>query len=97
MAEKSPIVVENSDTPLPTICSTTVQQTDFKYLYYLKNVYFVLVMSTETEHSMWPLVSLNLFKNTRLMRRCVHVLRVLTLNTGLQVFIQFLFFLHSLL
>lgn len=39
-----------------------VQQTDFKYLYYLKNVYFVLVMSTETEHSMGPLVSLNLFK-----------------------------------
>lgn len=39
-----------------------VQQTDFKYLYYLKNVYFVLAMSTETEHSMGPLVSLNLFK-----------------------------------
>lgn len=35
-----------------------LRQTDFKYLPELKNVYFVLVVSTETQHSMWPLVSL---------------------------------------
>lgn len=51
---------KKSDTPLLPICSSMVQQSNFKYLYYLKNVYFVLDMSTETEHSRTPLVLSNL-------------------------------------
>lgn len=63
-AEKSANIIKKSDRALLNVCSAAVQQTDFKYLYYLKNVYFLLVMSTETEHSMRPLVSLDLFKKT---------------------------------
>lgn len=44
---------KKSDTPLLAICSSTVQQTDFKCVYYLNNVSFVLVMYTVSEHSMW--------------------------------------------
>lgn len=51
------------------ICSAAVQLNDFKYLYDLKNVCFVLVKSTETEHSMRPLVSPSLSKKN-ILERC---------------------------
>lgn len=55
---------------LLTTCSAAAQLSDFKYLYDLKNVYFVLVMSTETERSMRPLVSPSLSKKKNILEKC---------------------------